>query len=229
MANRSPGSRTRRRARPHRGVAAPTPLSTAIRQVCGDLEAAGLHYALVGGLAVSARAEPRLTRDIDVAIAVDKDDQAEAILHALSRRRYRVVTIVEQVRTKRLATARLVADRVVVDLLFASCGIETEVVARAELLEILSGFRVPVAQVGHLIAMKLLARDDRQRPQDLDDIRALLAVADAAQRRLVVTAIKQITARKFSRGRNLLTSWRAVLAGSRGGTRTPGRGRGRSG
>jgi predicted nucleotidyltransferase len=66
---------------------------------------------------------------------------------------------------------------VVADLLFASSGIEPEVVAAAEPLEIFPGVTAPVAQIGHLIALKLLARDDRTRPQDAVDLRALCDVA----------------------------------------------------
>lgn len=216
MANRPTRRRARRRARPRRSVARTPPLATAIRRVCADLDAAGLSYALVGGLAVSARAEPRLTRDIDLAVAVRDDAGAEAVLHGLSGRGYRVVTVVEHARKKRLATARLApaGGHVIVDLLFASCGIEPEIVEGAERLEILPRLRIPVARTGHLIAMKLLARDDRQRPQDLDDIRALLAVADTAQRRLVSASIERIVERGFSRGRDLRASWRAVSASS---------------
>lgn len=36
---------------------------------------------------------------------------------------------------------------------------------------------VPVASVAHLIAMKVLARDDTRRPQDWDDLAALTAIA----------------------------------------------------
>jgi hypothetical protein len=42
-----------------------------------DLRELGARWALVGGLAVSARAEPRTTRDIDVAIVVGSDSEAE--------------------------------------------------------------------------------------------------------------------------------------------------------
>jgi hypothetical protein len=35
-------------------------------------------FALVGGLAVSARAEPRMTRDADLAVVVNDDHDAEA-------------------------------------------------------------------------------------------------------------------------------------------------------
>ena len=67
---------------------------------------------------------------------------------------------------------------IVVDLLFASSGIEPEIVAAAQPLEVVAELRVSVARTGHLIAMKLLARDDRHRPADADDLRALATVAD---------------------------------------------------
>lgn len=65
----------------------------------------------------------------------------------------------------------------VVDLLFASSGIEPEIVADAEVLDLLPTFRIRVATTGHLIALKVLSRDDVRRPQDLVDLRALLQVA----------------------------------------------------
>ncbi len=48
-------------------------LAEAFVRLQGDLKAIGASWALVGGLAVSARAEPRTTRDIDVAVAVGDD------------------------------------------------------------------------------------------------------------------------------------------------------------
>jgi hypothetical protein len=61
----------------------------------------------------------------------------------------------------------------VTDLLFASSGIEPEIVAAAEELLVLPDLTQSVATVGHLLAMKLLARDDRHRPADADDLAAL--------------------------------------------------------
>jgi predicted nucleotidyltransferase len=189
-----------------------TPLAAVLRRATADLEATGVAYALVGGLAVSARAEPRLTRDVDFAVATAGDSEAEALVRTLISRRYRLGIVLEQKRTGRIATVRLVAPgrRVLVDLLFASCGIETEIVAAAELMEILPGLRVPVARTGHLIAMKLLARDDRKRPTDADDIRALVANADAIEKRLVSNAIAAIATRGFARNRDLEAAWRLV-------------------
>ena len=58
--------------------------------------------------------------------------------------------------------------------------------------------------------MKLLARDDRERPQDLDDIRALLATMGAHERNRVRAAIDLISKRGFARGRDLDAAWLAV-------------------
>jgi predicted nucleotidyltransferase len=83
-------------------------------------------FAVVGGLAVSARTEPRFTRDVDVAVTVANDDDAEALIRDLRASGYRVVATVEHETRRRLSTARLSSpEKVTVDLLFASCGIES--------------------------------------------------------------------------------------------------------
>ncbi len=51
-------------------------LYRSLRTVAAKFSEVG--FALVGGLAVSARSEPRFTRDIDLAVAVDGDQQAES-------------------------------------------------------------------------------------------------------------------------------------------------------
>ncbi len=225
MASRTPGRRVRGRPRTRRPVASQAPaLIGALRRVNDDLRGLELGFALVGGLAVSARAEPRLTRDVDVAISTGNDLDAEAAIHALIGRGYRITTAIEQVKTGRLATTRLRPPgrtALVVDLLFASCGVEPEIVEAAEAIEILPKLIMPVATVGHLIAMKLLARDDRKRPQDADDIRALLRVATPDDLRMVTLAIRQIASRGFARGRDLSRAWKAVRASA--GTRRSSR------
>ena len=80
MANRTSRRGSGRRARAPRAVAASTTkLIDALRSACETLDELGVDFALVGGLAVSARAEPRLTRDVDLAIATDDDDGAESL------------------------------------------------------------------------------------------------------------------------------------------------------
>jgi hypothetical protein len=129
----------------------------------------------VGGLAVSVRTEPRVTRHADVCVAVEDDEEAEGLIGSLPATGYRVAAIVEQETTGRIATVRLAAeggreDGVVLDLLFASSGVEPEVVEAAEDMEVFEGVSAPVATIAALIALKVLARDDTDRPQDRVDL-----------------------------------------------------------
>jgi hypothetical protein len=189
-------------------------VEAALRRVTADLDRRRLGWALVGGFAVSARAEPRFTRDVDVAVAVIDDRAAEQNVHDLVAGGYRLLASVEQDAVGRLATVRLspVAGDVVVDVLFASSGIEPEIVRSAEAIEILPGLVVPVARTGHLIALKLLARDDESRPQDLADLRSLHEVATREDVDLARSAIHLITERGYHRDRDLAAALTALLS-----------------
>ena len=70
------------------------------------LDEIGESWALIGGLAVSSRIEPRFTRDVDVVVAVEDDDGAERVAFALRTRGYRVHIVLEQSHVQRLATIR---------------------------------------------------------------------------------------------------------------------------
>lgn len=185
-------------------------LERALRGIASELARPGISWALVGGLAVSARTEPRFTRDIDLAVAVRDDTMAEALVHGLAGSGYRVLTSIEQEAAGRLATVRLATPGegpggVVVDLLFASSGVEAEIVRGADVLEVLPGLRVPLARGGHLLALKLLSNSPN-RPQDLVDIVALLRVASPADIEEARQTATLITQRGFARGRDLLAS-----------------------
>ena len=68
-----------------------TSVESALRKATADLNAVGVPWALVGGLAVSARATPRFTKDLDFAVAVGNDAEAEDVV-----RRLRVVASAER-------------------------------------------------------------------------------------------------------------------------------------
>jgi len=183
-------------------------LEAVLRSAALDLAGLGARWALVGGLAVSARTEPRFTRDVDLVIAVADDRAAEQTVHALQQRGYHVQALVEQEAAGRLATARLVPRggdeaAIVLDILFASSGIEPEIADAADVLEILPGLRVPVAGIGHLLALKLLSRDDRTRPQDRVDLAHLLRAASPSEIDVARDAVSLIHARGFQRDRDL--------------------------
>jgi hypothetical protein len=189
-----------------------TTLGPTLRAVLQALPGTG-PIALVGGVAVSARTEPRFTRDLDFALAVDSDADAERILFELRGHGFSVIATVEHSLTQRLATARLrqTADTPIVDLLFAACGIEPEIVDAASPHQVL-GVRVPVATVGHLIAMKLVSRDPKRRPRDQQDLVSLASVADDGEWERARSSVALIEQRGFSRGRDLLAGLDEIRA-----------------
>lgn len=186
-----------------------TAIKKTLENISSVLATLGVEWALVGGLAVSARTSPRFTADVDVAVSVDDDPGAEALVRALLGKEYRLSATVEQDAVERLATARLLTpgqqSRVVVDVLFASSGIEPEIVRDAEMIEVMRSLPIPTATVGHLLALKILSRDDDTRPQDRADAIALLSVAAPSDLAAAREALKLIAARGFERGRDLGT------------------------
>jgi hypothetical protein len=179
-------------------------LEQALVRIGSDLRQLSARAALIGGLAVSIRAEPRTTRDVDLAVAVESDREAESLVRALLGLQYRIAGQLEQDRAGRLATVRLLLpdaprSRIVIDLLFASSGIEREIVEAADELEVLPGVTMPVATAAHLLALKVLAG----RAQDVVDAQSLLSVVDATDLEDARAALDLIRRRGFDRGRPL--------------------------
>lgn len=180
--------------------------------VLDSIQHHGRRGCLIGGLAVSSRCDPRFTRDVDLAVAVSGDNEGEALIRALATDGFVVHAVVEQEAVGRMAMVRVAnSDGVSVDLLMASSGIESEIVARAETIEVVQGVRIPVARVGHLIALKLLSVAPG-RETDAMDLRSLAAVASDDDWDLAHEAVELIHSRGFSRDRNLVDDL-AVLRG----------------
>ncbi len=179
-------------------------LFEALAEIDLDLRQLRVRWALLGGLAVSIRAEPRTTKDIDLAIAVADDGDAERIIGDFKARGYRMLhEPLERTDMDRMSTVRLVASgrsgRVIVDFLFASSGIEPEIVASAELREVVAGVELPVITTAHLLATKILAGRDKDRA----DIQSLLRYASREDLLDTREALDLISRRRFDGGRNL--------------------------
>jgi hypothetical protein len=71
---------------------------------------------------------------------------------------------------------------------------------------------VPIASVGHLLALKLLSRDDRTRPQDRVDLGALFGVATPADLDEARHGVALIHARGFQRDRDLSRDLEQLIA-----------------
>jgi hypothetical protein len=179
----------------------------ALAHAVQQLNDANASFALVGGLAVSVRAEPRFTKDADFAIAVANDLEAESIVRGFLGAGYAMLADLEQETTGRLATVRLVApsstgDGPVVDLLFASAGIEPEVAGAATVEELAPGLHIPVATIGHLIAMKVLS-EGPARFQDSADLVALIRLASKDDMILARTSVGLMQERGSTRTKDL--------------------------
>jgi hypothetical protein len=185
------------------------PLERALRQIVADLNVVKARWALVGGLAVSARTIPRFTKDLDFAVAVASDAEAEDVVHRLGSHGYKPIEILEQDYVERLSGVRLAhsGSDVVVDLLFASSGIENEVVASADHLEVLPRLTAPVATTGHLIALKVLAG----RSQDLTDLGYLIPAASSSELHAARAAVKLIQERGFNRGQDVVADLETLI------------------
>lgn len=100
-------------------------LVDAVRLTGTTLDGLDRRWVLIGGLAVSALTEPRFTRDVDLAVVVADDRDAEGLIRTLLARGFGMLAQVEHEAAGRLATVRLhapgeSAQGVVVDLLFAA-------------------------------------------------------------------------------------------------------------
>ena len=63
-------------------------LEEVLKRTLKDLSDSGVDCAVVGGLAVSVRVDPRFTRDVDLALAVKSDKEAEQVVRALIQSGY---------------------------------------------------------------------------------------------------------------------------------------------
>lgn len=161
---------------------------------------------------MSVRAEVRFTRDVDLVVAVTDDADAESLAFALRQAGYHPLASVEHDSQKRLATLRLRSRRgITVDLMFASSGIEPEIVERAEHVELPSVGLIPVARAEELLAMKILSMTPK-RLQDRIDAQNLIRFHPDLDLVVVRDNLQRITARGYHRERDLAALLDEVLA-----------------
>ena len=186
---------------------------TTLATIARELRARGIRFALVGGLAVSLRAEVRFTRDVDLAIVAKDDAEVEALVRDLARGGFVPVAVVEHDQRHRIAITRLRdASGVVVDLLSASSGIEQEIVDAATVFA--GGFAsgVPVASSEDLLAMKVLSFR-AARLQDRIDAQNLVAIGKPDMA-VVRQRLALITQRGYARDQDLDAKLDALLSGA---------------
>lgn len=191
-----------------------------LRTVAKDLNKIGAKWALVGGLAVSVRSEPRTTKDIDLLVVSAPNDPtggAESIVQRLEKLGYRNPQILMHMEPThrlgiRVEVPEVSNDPIPIDILEQTCGIESEIVAAAEPIEIFPGIIVPVATLAHLLAMKVLSNNESDRLRDQVDIQQLLSNSTEPDLDETRAALDSIQQRGFSRGKELQKEFAKLLA-----------------
>jgi hypothetical protein len=189
---------------------------TEIRRIAEDLNASSSSWCLVGGLAASVYAEPRTTKDIDIVVSIRFEQEIEALKTFLLQRGYSkpfILMHTEPTRRMgwRLITSSTRGSELPLDILSSACGIEHQIVDKSLKLEVLPGVWLPVAALGHLIAMKILSHRDISRLQDRVDLLALLTVAQRKDIELAKEALTQIMRIGYANDRNLLAELQANI------------------
>lgn len=146
------------------------PLQRTLFDVVSFLDAERIPYALIGGLAVSLRGQPRMTADVDMVILADVP-RSLALVQALEGTNFKPLFdgVAEVVQKAFILPLRHRTTNVKVDLALGLSGFERQAMARAEKLQ-LAGVSISVVTAEDLLMMKVLAG----RPQDDQDIQGLM-------------------------------------------------------
>lgn len=143
-----------------------------IKEVFGDLDKAGIRYALIGGFGMAMRGVQRATVDLDLILLLDDRDAADEVLQAHG---YQCTYRTENVSHYRAANS----DSGRIDILHAFRAPSISMLERTERLPVDSGVTAPVATPEDIIGLKIQAanNDPARKQQDWLDIRHLLEAA----------------------------------------------------
>ncbi|HMO17079.1 MAG TPA: hypothetical protein PKA63_00465 [Oligoflexia bacterium] len=186
-------------------------LSSAVKILIRDLVDLQVRFAFVGALAIGARGRTRQTIDIDIAVSLSSNDQTQELIDRLIIKGYGVNNLYKD--GNRVVLARLFSSNeesslVEIDILFNLCGIESEVVDSAEILEVWPMLHAPIASMPALLAMKARCQELPERIQDKADlVNLLIPFSTEKEIQEARRLIKLIEERGFNEGRDLLTKF----------------------
>lgn len=126
-------------------------------------------FAVIGGIAVAVRGEPRFTADIDIVVGIDQDAAID-LLRSVARSAFEPLFpgVEDVVREAFMLPLRHRGTQVKVDIAVGATGFEGQVIRRAP-TEPLGGVSVRIATAEDLLLMKAMAG----RPRDTEDSRGI--------------------------------------------------------
>ncbi len=147
------------------------PLRKTLIDAVSFLQQHQMPYAVIGGIAVSLRGEPRVTADVDLVIAADIGGAVQ-LLDALEQTSFEPLCpgVREVVERAYILPLRHSLSGVRVDIAIGMSGFERQVIVRATPVDF-GDFSAAIATAEDLLIMKVLAG----RPQDIQDARGIIA------------------------------------------------------
>ena len=133
------------------------------------LSGAGIRHAIIGGIALQAWGEPRVTRDVDVSALVGFGDEATKVRAMLDLFAPRIADAFEQSMQNRVLLCKS-PEGIGIDIGLAAFPFEEAAMDRSALHEFLPGVSLPIISAEDLVTMKVFAG----RPQDWIDVRGIL-------------------------------------------------------
>lgn len=133
------------------------------------LDARHWDYCFIGGIAVQHWGEPRLTRDVDLALLTGFGGEAEFIDPLLAQYEGRLPDAREFALARRILLLRTPSG-IGIDISLAALPFEQDAMRRTVLAEYAPGLRLRICSPEDLVVMKMLAG----RETDLRDVRSIL-------------------------------------------------------
>ncbi len=137
-------------------------------QLCKELNLRKVSYIVVGGFAVRANGYPRHTKDVDILINTDLDNEAK-VYDALATLPDGCVRELEPGDVSKYTVVR-VADEILVDLMASASGIDYAEAAQSVIVRDVDGVKIPFASPELLWRMKKRAGREKDRG-DLEFLR----------------------------------------------------------
>lgn len=130
--------------------------------LCRELNQRGARYVVIGGFAVIAAGLPRVTGDIDLMVAVDRENEAK-VFSALATLPDNAVRELQPGELQQYNVIR-VADEFLVDLMVSAGGIDYAEAAKDVVVRELDGVPIPFASPALLWRMKALTHRIKDQP-----------------------------------------------------------------
>lgn len=135
------------------------PLEADLVALCRELNQRGARYIVVGGFAVITAGLPRVTGDIDLMVAVDRENEAK-VFSALSTLPDNAVRELQPGELRQYNVIR-VADEILVDLMRSAGGIEYEEASKNVVVREIQGVPIPFASPRLLWRMKVVTHREK--------------------------------------------------------------------